>query len=333
MSTLPGQRIARRLSVGLSAALVAGLVAAGMTVPASAADVEGPSVVVVSPDDPDVMVAARFPVGWRAEAATEDPARRAVNYLWGDERCELATRESEFADPASDVDDFVVGLGPGSGFQLFERQPVTLPAGPAERVDLAADDGGAWSVYILPDGRHMHELWCRGDELPEGRWLAIAETMEVGPELSITDSGFDGDIQLPEQGVALTFPGAWTVRGSSAKLGVLYAAGDTAICTLSDYSTLAADAGWQSIDELHDQYLTNAGENVAISVEESSYLDLAAGRTGFAELSWEDGARAVRYSFALDDRWLGLFCVGDPVPYDRWLSLAESLEWLPSDPS
>ncbi len=321
-------QVRRLLLIGLAAALLT----VGLSGPAFTAEGDGPSVVVVSPADPDAVIGARFPAGWRAEAATDGSARRAVNYLWGDERCELATRESDFANPASDVDDFVVGLGPGSGFQLFERQPVTLPAGPAERVDLAADDGGAWSVYILPDSGYMHELWCRGDSLPEGRWLSIAQTMEVGPALSITDSEFDGSIQLPEHGVALSFPGAWTVRGSSAKLGVLYAARDTAICTLSDYSTLAPDAGWQSVDEFHDAYVTNAGENAAIDVNEASYLELNAGRTGFADLSWDDGTRAIRYSFALDDHWMGLFCVGDPVPDDRWLSLAESLEWLPSDP-
>ena len=177
----------------------------------------------------------------------------------------------------------------------------------------------------------MHELWCRADTLPEGRWLSIAQTMELGPALSITDSGFDSQIQLPAQGVTLQFPGAWTVRGSSTRLGLSYAASDTAICTLSDYSTLAPDAGWGSVDEFHDQYLANAADNAAISVDESSYLDLPAGRTGFADLSWDDGTRAIRYSFSDGDTWLGLFCVGDPVPDDRWLSIAESLAWLPGE--
>ena len=35
----------------------------------------------------------------------------------------------------TDVDDFVVSLGPGSGFIFMAREAIALPAGPAERVD------------------------------------------------------------------------------------------------------------------------------------------------------------------------------------------------------
>ena len=122
---------------------------------------------------------------------------------------------------------------------------------------------------------------------------------------------------LPEQGVALTFPEEWSVRGSSVRLGALYTASDSGICTMSDYGPLAADAGLGSLDDFHASYVANAAENAGIKVVEEGYLDTPAGRVGLADLAWDDG------------RWLSLFCVGDPVPDDRWRSLVDSLEWLP----
>ncbi len=305
------------------------MIATGLGEAAVAADETGPIVVLEAPDHAEVRVAAGFPAGWRAEATVEGATRREINDLWADERCELATRTSEFSDPVVDVDDFVVGLGPGSGFSLLGRATVELPAGSAERIEFADDGGGAWAVYILPDGPRMHELWCRADELPEGRWLSIAETMELGPETSLVDSGFDGRVVLPEHGVALTFPEAWQVRGSSTRLGALYAASDTAICTVSDYTSLAADADWGSLDDFHTSYVANAEENAAIRVTEVSYVETPAGPAGLADLAWDDGTRAIRYSLANEGRWLSFFCVGDPVPDDRWQSLVASLEWLP----
>ena len=60
-----------------------------------------------------------------------------------------------------------VTLAPGSGFIFIERQQLELPAGPAERVDFAAnEEGGRWSVYVAWNDGYVHELWCRGDELP-----------------------------------------------------------------------------------------------------------------------------------------------------------------------
>lgn len=65
-------------------------------------------------------------------------------------------------------------------------------------------------------------------------------------------------------------------------------------------------------------------------MEESGYLELAAGRTGVADISFDDGTRAVRYSFGDGEgTLLALFCLGEPTPEDRYLSLAQTVEWLP----
>lgn len=290
----------------------------------------GPTVVVRDPGDPEVRVGARFPPGWRLEAAVEGEAARQVNYLLDDERCELSTRPSAFADPATDIDDFVVSLGPGSGFRLLAREEVELPAGAAERIDIAADEGGQWSVYVVPDRGRMHELWCRADALPDDRWRPIAETLAWGTETAAASSPFDARVDLPAAGVALAFPEAWQVRGSSVRLGLLYATSATAACSLSDYGSLAPEAGWQAVEDMHEAYVRNALDNPALQVGPTAYLELPAGRVGVAELAWDDGTRAVRYSFHESDRWLALFCVAEEVPEGRWDALARSVTWLPA---
>ena len=247
----------------------------------------------------------------------------------------MTTRRSEF-DLTTDVDDFEVSLGPGSGFILIERESLELPAGRAERVDFAAnEEGGRWSVYVIADSGYMHELWCRGDELPDDRWLPIAETLTLDPDAGLASSPFDPTVARPEVGVAMAFGEEWQVRGSSTNEGLLYATSDTAVCALSDYSTVAAADAWASVDDMHDAYVEIADSRDNLDVVETAYLDLAAGRTGFAEVTFEDGTRAVRYSFAdpAGETLLALFCVGDPTPADGYRSLAESVHWLGAEPA
>ena len=80
---------------------------------------------------------------------------------------------------------------------------------------------------------------------------------------------------------------------------------------------------------MHEEYVASVEARDDLSLEESTYLDLPAGRAGLADIIFADGTRAIRWSFdSGDGRLLALFCVGQPTPDDRYLSLAESLEWL-----
>lgn len=310
-------------------ALLPGLLLTGTTAVSAQDEPAGPTVVVSAADDADVRAALRFPAGWRLEAS-DDTSRRQVHSLSVDERCEVSTRRSELPDLTTDVDDFVVGLGPGSGFVLMDRETEELAAGIAERVDFASDDGGRWSVYVVPDGGYMHELWCRGDELPDDRWRPIAETFDVDPEATLTSSPFDPVVARPDAGVAMTFDEGWQVRASSTNQGLLYATSESAVCSLSDYSELAGKNDWATVDDMHDEYVAIADDRDNLSLEEVAYLELPSGRSGLADITFADGTRAIRYSFAnpSGDTFLALFCVGDPTPVDRYLALAESVEWL-----
>ncbi len=320
---------ARRL---LATALVPGLLWAGGAATTADDEPAGPTVVVEAPDDPDTRAALTFPAGWRLEAA-DVASFRQVHALTVDERCEVTTRHSDLADLATDVDDFEVTLAPGSGFIFLGRESVELPAGPAERVDFAAnEDGGRWSVYAAWDEGFVHELWCRGDELPDDRWLPIAETLVIDPDPALTSSSFDSIVTRPDASVAMAFGERWQVRGSSTNQGLLYATSDTAVCALSDYSEVVAAVDWNSVDDMHDEFVESAESRENLRVEEAAYLDLPAGRTGFVDFAFDDGTRATRYSFVdrSGETLLALFCVGDPTPDDRYLSLARSVEWLPA---
>lgn len=289
-----------------------------------------PIVVVEAAEDADVRAAWSFPSGWRLEA-TDDRSRQQVHALARDERCEVTTRQSEFTDLDTDVDDFEVTLAPGSGYIFLTRESVALPAGPAERLDFASnDEGGRWTMYAAWDDGFVHELWCRGDELPDDRWLPIAQTLQIGPDAGLTSSDFEAVTARPDAGVAMSFGEEWQVRGSSTNQGLLYATSDTAVCALSDYSTVAETKGWATVDGMHDEYVETAAGRDNLSLEDAAYLDLPAGRTGLADITFDDGTRAIRYSFAdpSGETLLALFCVGDPTPVDRYLPLAESVEWV-----
>jgi hypothetical protein len=306
--------------------LVPGLLWVGVAT--AAEEPAGPTVVVEAAEQPTVRAAISFPQGWRLEATTDDDARRYVNALAIDERCEIGTRRSEFPDLRTDVDDFEVTLAPGSGYIFLQRQSVELPTGPAERVDLAAnDEGGRWSVYAIWDEGFVHELWCRGDELPDDRWLPIAETLDVDPDPALTSSEFDPIVARPDAGMAMAFPEGWQVRGSSTNQGLLYATSEHAVCAVSDYSALAGKNGWTSLEDMHDEYVGIADERDNLTLNESAYLELPGGRTGFADIGFDDGTQALRYSFSDGETYLALFCVADPVPDDRYRPLAESLTW------
>lgn len=280
---------------------------------------------VGSSDQPDVRAALAFPAGWRLEAA-DDSARRQAHALAIDERCEVGVRRS-------DVDDFEVTVARGSGYIFLGRETVELPAGPAERVDFAAnDEGGRWSVYAVWDAGFVHELWCRGDELPGDRWLSIAQTLDIEPAAEAASSPFGPVVERTDAGMAMSFGEDRHVRGSSTNQGLLYATSPTAVCAVSDYSAVPAAAIWTGVDDMHDEYVAIAQSRDNLLVTEAAYLDLAAGRTGLADIAFGDGRQGVRYSFADGEgTFVALFCVGDPTPDDRYLSLAASLEWLPAD--
>ena len=317
--------------MGARGAIIALTLSVLLTGGAVAADGSaGPTVVVEGGDDPEARAAVTFPAGWRLEAAG-DASRRQINALAIDERCEVDTRRSAFPDLLTDVDDFVVSLGPGSGYILLDRQSLELPAGAAERVDFADnEDGGRWSVYVVADDGWMHELWCRGDVLPDDRWFPIAETITLDPEPGLTSTAFDPVVTRPDTGLRMAFDGAWQVRGSSTNQGLLYATSETAVCSVSDYTELAGDRGWDSVDAMHDEYVAIADGRDNLNVDDATYLDLPGGRAGFADISFDDGTRAIRYSFGSPDgTLLALFCVGDPTPGDRYLALAESVTWEP----
>ncbi len=178
------------------------------------------------------------------------------------------------------VDDFEVTLAPGSGFIFLGRETVELPAGPAERVDAAADeDGGRWSMYALWAGGYVHELWCRGDARPRiagcrspRRWTSPQRARAHRSTLWRLG---------PTRGVAMAFREKWHVRGSSTESGFALRHQRHRHLRAQRLRRAGRENGWSWVDDMHDEYATIADGRDNLSVEEAGYVDLQAGRSGF----------------------------------------------------
>jgi hypothetical protein len=44
------------------------------------------------------------------------------------------------------------------------------------------------------------------------------------------------------------------VRETPSMEGMVYATSETAVCSLSDYSSLAPENGWLAVDDMNDEY-------------------------------------------------------------------------------
>jgi len=59
--------------------------------------------------------------------------------------------------------------------------------------------------------------------------------------------------------------------------------------------------------------------------------DLAAGRAAALDVLYDDGRASREYLFTDTTAWLRLSCVSNEPPDERWLSVAETFEFLPAE--
>ena len=96
-----------------------------------------------------------------------------------------------------------------------ETMFLDLPAGQAVRADVAWDDGWNQSSYYYYYYNNLGARWFRLDcatreDLPEDRWLAIAETFEfLASPSSATPHLPPQRVERPEAGFAVTLPWQW----------------------------------------------------------------------------------------------------------------------------
>ena len=247
--------------------------------------------------------------------------------------------------------------------------PIDLPAGPAGKMShaLQFDDPGATGreitvvTYIFPALGRVYALGCSGFGSSDDDWLSIAETFEFLPNDQPPPGppvGVGGRIAIPGADFALTFPDDWpwvryagwdweAVRFELAELvGDDEADGFEAFYPdLDDDSPLIGQGpdglcrvhitpSALPLDEFVPGYLAN---------RESGGLHYGVTRSDVALRSGE--ATRLVYDLVADSPshgWVGtdylwstgsaiylLMCMSPEHPSDDWLSIAETLEFLP----
>jgi len=157
-----------------------------------------------------------------------------------------------------------------------------------------------------------------------------------------------GRVESPVEGFTVTFPAIWEVRvfGDAMHERVKSELGTEVVprpvagglgvdgegCLLSDATLLVQEvSGWESVEEAAAGTADNA-TGVGWSEVSSSIVDLPAGRAARVELVKSDGTHQDHYVYTDGQQWFELLCSAKTRPLDdRWLSIAETFEFLPAE--
>ena len=162
---------------------------------------------------------------------------------------------------------------------------------------------------------------------------------------SATPPSFGQRVVVPEAGFAITFPVDWEVSidtsdlpgegGTFAVVSGREAASDVTCevylygpCTGSPFGDCAA-----AIDEVAARMLAYFdGDESSSRTDESTAMDLPAGYAVRVDTEWIDEG-IFGSSYLLTDGKIhdSLLCRGSERPEDRWLSIAETFEFLPAE--
>ena len=177
-----------------------------------------------------------------------------------------------------------------------------------------------------------------------------------------------GRIERADDGFAVTFPATWSVEETSLEShawlypplgfdvsgwrGTVLASGEGSTCAVIDATGYAEQLAILSPFDATEWELQGFKEDppypildritavlapgfrrldgAALEDEVSTAtIDLPAGTAGVIDAESVSGRTARHYLLSDDGRWFYLDCWSDDAPPDRWLSIAESFEFLP----
>ena len=212
--------------------------------------------------------------------------------------------------------------------------------------------------YPAPDGA-VALLCSAPSELglaPEADWTAMARSLEFLPE-SVSGSFSpsrplsDGRIERPGDGFAVVFPVGWEVtdlpavfsqgpeaeeEGGRGRVRFVLMADDPytdAICALIDFTEVAtASPPWASVDAAVAARRAELTEEPGVGAPATTFIDLPAGRAGRLDVT-RGSQDSSRWYFSDGAAWFSLSCTSSEPPDDRWLSIAETFEFLPTKPT
>lgn len=238
-------------------------------------------------------------------------------------------------------------------FHDVGRTRVQLSAGPGWRIEGSGED--RFEVLYLLRGRdRLVGLACDVDgDPPSDHWSSIAETIEflsdTTPGMAVGPMLGGGRIERPADGFAITFPDDWMVEevgpdmrhqcvndcdpeGPLLQRFVVWAdqpAGDGA-CTVIDFTELARESPpWETLVEATEGRWLGWKQDPTVLRPGYAFMDLPAGRTGLLRATDKDGSVRHGYVFTDAEAYFLLECWSAAPPDDRWLSIAETFEYLP----
>jgi hypothetical protein len=237
--------------------------------------------------------------------------------------CAISVTPSDLSLDA--VEEAVVpGLGSAAGVLGFDGPTrVELPSGPAVVVSFSSPVEGypgvttTHSTYLVIGEGHIGIVACGAADAPAGGLRSRAETFEFIPRR----------YEQPDVGVAISYPLGWEVMSfdpAEERYGLMMGGiGDVGMCQLSDETvTLPQDSDEQPFDQVLARGLWGQFED---------RVDISGLHRSVERATRLDAPLESRYYLAADDRLVGLSCntTPDRLPDDRWMSIAESFEFLP----
>jgi hypothetical protein len=253
---------------------------------------------------------------------------------------------------------------------VFAHRIKSVPAvmlGPGQTVD--RPDAGPWSLVTL-GGRtvlvgteamvdqteHMRGrpyLYDVGDVrftvfTDDEAWALEALARLCPDPVAEQARSAGGWVELPEWGFRMAFPPGWIVAqvsdASRAWMDrwadpaglqdtVLMAQRSGAYeCSIVDITRYAESPPAASrLADLVDAEAVWAGRDLSVVDFDVTYLRLPAGRTAAIDRHYRDGTDNRDYLFTDRSRWSMLSCSSNEPPADRWLSIAETFEFLPHE--
>ena len=296
---------------------------------------------------PVAGLAFALPEGWRVAVDHPDATASSlvvVTNLWSSGLCELrdfhqATNGEYTTGEVADILQTGARLDPDGEFVAHAE--VVLPAGTGIRLDRRERiDADAWleqSDYLVTIGDTVAWLYCHtGDEAPPDRWRGLAETIEAIP---VGDGGivydFDERVVLPHLGFKLDFPEEWVVGALTTRsqpepvFRGVHALSPDGPCSAHDMGRTPQDRGWQGLDDMAEWDAGKSGGRKAGSNPSwTSQPDVRSGST----VRWSPRTcRTARGTCSpMVARGQSLVLRGRPAA-DRWLSIAETIEFLPAE--
>jgi hypothetical protein len=253
------------------------------------------------------------------------------------------------------IDQRLAWMKEDSAWRGFEGSIMGLHAGRTGRIHATDEGGWAYSSYDFSDGDAWFSLQCWSPEPPDDRWLSIAGSFEfvvadeiVPPAPGPTDVVVGRRTERPEDGFALTFPGGWTAEDLTAEdhermfahiepqervfqrsLLRADAFHTDDYCFIVDATRLAEAEGWDSIEEATEWFGAGFEGSPDYSATTATFVDIPAGPTGHITSVYDSGWHYGGYYLSDGDDWFYLGCWSPEPAAGRWLSIAETFEFLP----